>query len=135
MKIEQKNKKEVLELIEKHERVLAYEKIMGEEKEIRLLVIDDKLTGIIFSPNVIHFDLSKFDGVFNIRTDLYDDKKLVKIKIKDLEYIKACLDYHLINNKDENPEHAYNMTCNSIVIIDKEIEKQFNEKTNRQNNT
>lgn len=57
------------------------------------------------------------------------------MKMEYLEYIRNCLYYHLINNKDENPEHVYNITCNSIVIIDKEIENQSNEKTNRSNNT
>ena len=121
MRIEQKNKKEVLELIEKHERVLAYEKIMGEEKEIRLLVIDDKLTGIIFSPNIMHFDLSKFDGIFNIRTDLYDDYKFETMKI----------DLKLDSIKIYNHKLSAFLLPDQIDILEKEIikivEKQIND--------
>lgn len=73
MVLEQKNKSQVLELIERQDPVLAYEDIEGEDKkEIRLINMDGKLTGIVFSPNVILLDLSKFDGVFNIRTDLLE---------------------------------------------------------------
>lgn len=64
------NKEEVIKLLETNDLVLAYDKVGGVDTEIRLLMQEGKLVGVIFSPDVKVFDLSNFNGSFNIRTDI-----------------------------------------------------------------
>lgn len=83
MKLEERTKEEVLELLKTEDPVLAYEKMNSSiggkftsdgRKEIRLMEIDGELIGMIFSPSVCTLNLSKFDGTFTIRTDFFKKK-------------------------------------------------------------
>ena len=40
----------------------------------------------------------------------------------DLIYIKNTLTWLLENNREENPEHAFNITYNSINILEEAIQ-------------